>query len=108
MAKQVTDIGNTVICDVCGSDFTDSPASGGLLFQSKAACPTCAPGIEASAREHGETRFIHSRCPAGMSFAAWCLELRGGDNTIQVLTGSDADEMFDRLKPPNPPAADGG
>ncbi len=102
MAEEIIDIGSTVICDFCGSDLTDSKASGGLLFQRKAACPTCAPGIEASARKHNETNFIQSRCPPGMSFAEWCLKLRGGDNTIRVLTGSDAQRMFDRTPAPAP------
>lgn len=63
-----------VLCDGCGEDYTDRPDNGGILFVSKALCPTC--GVrweEASEREH-ETAYIRARCPEGKSFADWVRE----------------------------------
>ncbi len=72
------DVGQSVYCDYCNEDCTDSKESGGLLFGSYAACPTCAPNIEASAKLHGETNRIRARCPAGKPFSDWVRqELRG-------------------------------
>ncbi|MEE9223076.1 MAG: hypothetical protein V3V40_06425 [Nitrosomonadaceae bacterium] len=65
------DPGNNVFCDDCSGDFTDSKESGGILFQSKAICPTCQPKWEKSAAEYGEENFIRGRCPEGMAFADW-------------------------------------
>jgi hypothetical protein len=65
------EMGRRVVCDDCDAEMTDSPAVGGILFQSKALCPTCAPKWEARAVQHGETRFIRGRCPEGKSFADW-------------------------------------
>lgn len=66
--------GDTVLCDYCNEDYTKSSTSGGLLFQSKAACPSCAPRIQREAEGHGETNFIRARCPEGKSFADWVRE----------------------------------
>lgn len=82
--KQVIDVGDSVCCDFCGDEFRGQPDVGGLLFQSKAVCPRCAPKLEKDAAGYGETHFIRGRCPPGMSFHAWVMELRGGDNTVKV------------------------
>lgn len=63
--------GRLVFCDGCGEDYTDSPATGGILFQSKAICPTCASKWEQGAKQYGEERFIKARCPVGMAFSDW-------------------------------------
>ena len=63
--------GRLVFCDGCGDDYTDSPATGGILFQSKALCPTCAPKWEQGAKHHGEERLIRGHCPNGMTYADW-------------------------------------
>lgn len=85
MKKTVTDIGNTVICDICNKDWTGKPESGGILLQSKAVCPDCTPGMLKSLKQYNEEHFIKDRCPKDTSFAKWCLQLRGGDNTITVI-----------------------
>ena len=90
------DIGDYVECDFCGRDYTGSKDPGGLLFGSKAVCPVCVPRTEANAKRDGETHFIRARCPDGMPFAEWCLQLRGGDNTVTVIT-TDGDETLDNL-----------
>lgn len=65
------DVGDKVYCDYCSGDCTDSKESGGLLFGSYAACPACAPSIEASAKLYDETNRIRARCPEGKPFADW-------------------------------------
>lgn len=81
---QVIDVGDSVCCDFCGEEYVGRSDTGGLLFQSKAVCPRCAPKLEADAVLYGETEMIRARCPAGVSFHAWVMRLRGGDNTIRV------------------------
>lgn len=82
--KGEVDIGDMVVCDWCGEDYTHRSDVGGLLFGSKATCPKCMLGIEASALNHGELAHIKARCPSDQSFADWVRELRGGNNTIRV------------------------
>lgn len=86
-----TDIGNSVVCDMCGDDWTARDGTGGILFGSKAACPTCAPQVEADATRYGETQYIRDRCPPGLHYREWVLRLRGGNNTVTTYTGDDAD-----------------
>ncbi len=98
MKEEIREIGESVVCDFCDADYSKRDESGGLLFQSKAACPVCAPGIEASAKKYGEERFIKSRCPAGISFREWVLSLRNGNNSVRTLTFNNAEEMVAYLK----------
>ena len=84
---QVIEIGDSVVCDWCGKDYTDPPESekcGGLLFESKACCPECEPKVKRSSKACHEEKYIRGYCPAGMTFKNWVLGLRGGDNTIKV------------------------
>lgn len=75
---EVVDMGDTVYCDYCNKDYTNSDAKGGLLFGSYAVCPLCVPETEASAKRFGEEHFIRARCPEDKSFAQWVREdLRG-------------------------------
>jgi len=67
----VIDPGDFVICDGCNEDWSESKESGGILFDSRAICPTCAPKWEKDAKEYGEEDHIRARCPEGMSFADW-------------------------------------
>ena len=34
--------------------------------------------------KYEETEHIRARCPPGMTFHAWIMELRGGNNTIRT------------------------
>lgn len=83
---ETIDIGEDVMCDWCGDDYTNSEESGGITFGSKACCPACEGKVEASAINYGETHLLGERCPEGMSFKNWVLKLRGGDNTIRIVT----------------------
>lgn len=66
------DIGDRVVCDICGGEWTDRPETGGIYgFGSKAICPDCTPGYLEAAKRHNEARYIKARCPAGKSFADW-------------------------------------
>lgn len=85
----IREIGNSVFCDMCNDDYTNSNESGGFLFGSYAYCPKCAKRSIWNIRRQGEAKFIKAYCPAGMSYAAWCLQLRGGDNTIKTITTGD-------------------
>lgn len=90
MTINTIEMGDRVICDQCGEEWTGRPESGGILFGSKAVCPSCTPELErAIARDH-EEQHVRARYPAGVPFATWVLRLRGGDNTIRVLSGDDA------------------
>lgn len=76
---QIIEIGETVCCDWCGKDFTDSDVKGGLLFGSKACCPECEPGIIEGAKKYNEGSFIKGYCPDGMEFRKWAIGLRDGE-----------------------------
>lgn len=66
--------GNTVLCDICNTDYTDSKETGGILFGSYAVCPKCAPKMELDAKKYNEEKYIASRCPENKSFADWVRE----------------------------------
>lgn len=70
------DPGRGVYCDICGDDFTDSPASGGFLFRSNAYCPSCAEKWLPEIKKYQEEHFIRGHCPEGVSFADWVRSLR--------------------------------
>lgn len=81
MAKVISSqfLGDGVICDWCGDDYTESEAMGGITFGSKALCPKCAIKCEKDAKAFGEEHFIKHRCPPGKTFAEWVQkDLRGG------------------------------
>jgi hypothetical protein len=82
--ETVIDIGDTVVCDWCNADYTESDESGGFLFGSHAVCPKCAPDGRERIKGYGEERDIVAECPPELSFKAWVLQLRGGDNTIRI------------------------
>lgn len=85
MSKEtIIDIGNSVICDSCGEDYTNSEAQGGILFNRKAICPKCTPDWEEGAAKYGESKYITSRARPDQSFRSFVLDLRNGDNFIRI------------------------
>jgi len=81
---QIFDIGSSVICDICGEDYTDSEEPGGFIFTSSAYCPKCSvEGMEAI-KKYAEERFIKAKCPKDQSFADFVKEYRNGNNTITI------------------------
>lgn len=67
----VVDVGDDVICDICGEDWTNRPESGGFLLLSKGVCPDCAPRLMESVKKYHEEWSIKGECPPDMSHANW-------------------------------------
>jgi hypothetical protein len=88
MTQEVIELGDRVVCDDCDEDFTTRKDKGGILFQSKAICPVCAPTWEENAREYGEESFIRGRCPDGIAFADWVRDdlRQGKPGRITIIT----------------------
>lgn len=78
------DIGPIVVCDWCDEDWTTRTESGGFIFQSKAVCPTCAPGLMSDLIKHGERHFVRATCPDGQAFADFVRAYRGDNNSIRI------------------------
>lgn len=88
----IEDVGNSVICDFCGEDWTGRPETGGFLFQSKAVCPDCAKRMLPNIKQYNEEHFIRARCPEGASFYNWVLSLTKGPRVIKTITIDDKAE----------------
>ncbi len=86
MKTTVLDIGDNVQCDWCNTDYTNSDEIGGFLFGSYGTCPHCADDIERRAKETNESQYIRERARPGETFKAFCLRMRGGDNTVRITT----------------------
>lgn len=82
----IIDIGDTVLCDGCNDDYTDSDESGGILFNSSAYCPKCAPDIISSAKKYGEDKYIKDECGNNESFKEFVMRVRNGNNEIKITT----------------------
>lgn len=84
---ETRDIGDQVICDSCGEEFPPGdPRCGGILFVSNAYCPNCVGRMMDRITAYGEEKYIRVRCPDGMTFHDWVMQLRGGDNTVKIIT----------------------
>jgi len=70
------DPGDVVLCDYCNKDYTDLKDCGGILFQSKAICPECAPKARERIAHYKEERFIRGECPKDMPFSNWVRSIR--------------------------------
>ena len=87
--KQVSyDVGRFVECDGCTVNYTESDAQGGVIFGSRAMCGACAPGIEANAKQFGESQDIKARAGAGQTFADFVRAYRNahGSNSITITS----------------------
>lgn len=80
--ESVQDIGNTVICDRCNTDYTESDETGGLIIGSWAYCPKCVKEIHSQLSERDLERALCA--PAWVPFRQFVLDARGGDNTIKT------------------------
>jgi hypothetical protein len=86
------DIGDDVLCDSCGADYTKSDECGGLLVHTAAYCPKCGPRIEQDLKKYGEEDAIRGRCPEGKPYRKWVLEdLRKGNNKIIIEAGRNTE-----------------
>jgi hypothetical protein len=89
MKEDIIDLGDTVLCDYCNADYTESDDTGGLIVGSDAVCPRCEPDTREWLRRSGQARAITAVCPAGMSFWRFVLNIRNGDNTIRIRSWGD-------------------
>lgn len=78
------DLGEVVVCDICGNDYTGKQDSGGFIFGSYAYCPQCAASRIKDIRRFNEEHMIRARCPEGKSFAEFVINYRGRGATISI------------------------
>ena len=84
ITEQIIDIGDVVLCDDCNEEYTESEAQGGILFGSRAICPSCTPKWEENAVKFDEEEYITDRALPGETFHSFIMRIRGGDNTIKI------------------------
>jgi hypothetical protein len=77
-------LGDSVVCDLCGDDYTERTDPGGFIFGSKAVCPTCEPQVMADVAQYGEQKYIRATCPPDTSFADFIRKWRGPDAKIEI------------------------
>ena len=94
---KVIEIGNTVICDLCNKDYSESLDVGGFLFGSNAYCPVCAEENLPIIKKYKEENFIKAFCPKNQSFRDFVLDLRNGRNTIEIKRYNDVEELFNKI-----------
>ena len=92
-----TDFGDTVICDQCNKDFTDSEESGGFIFGSHAYCPNCGKDSLPRIKGYDEEKHIKATCPRDMSFKDFVLQYRGDNNKVTVIKLEEGDSLQDVL-----------
>ncbi len=80
-------LGRDVLCDICDTDLTDDPRSGGYLFGSYGYGPCCAEAKLAVIRGYGEEWNIRAWCPPGVSFADWIRGMRDPGAAITITPG---------------------
>lgn len=93
----IKDMGDTVICDQCNEDYTNSDEEGGFIFGSHAYCPNCAKDSLPRIKSYGEEKFIKARCPEGMSFKDFVVAYRGDNNKVVLITPEEGEDFFDIL-----------
>lgn len=77
-------LGESVVCDMCGDDYTKSAQPGGFIFGSKAVCPKCEPSVMADVVKYGEQQYIRATCPPNTSFADFVRKFRGPDAKVEI------------------------
>lgn len=83
---EIIDNGPRVVCDGCNIEYTKRDDCGGILFGSNAYCPACTERMLPKIKKYGEEQFIKAKCPPDMKFRDWVLHLRGGDNTVKIIS----------------------
>lgn len=86
------DIGNIVLCDICNTNYTEKPDTGGFIFNGNAYCPVCAVRGMENIKRYSEESYIDAVCPEGKSFYQFVLDYRGGDNTVAVYSAPKGDK----------------
>lgn len=80
-------VGDMVVCDSCDKDYTHSPATGGMIFDSKAICPACEPKWRKSAEKFEELDHIRAVAAEGQRFQDFVVAYRGPNVFIRVTGG---------------------
>src|SRR5262249_25626008 len=86
-------VGDLVVCDICGLEWTDRPDSGGFLVGDYAYCPECETAFldpEDKIEEVellGEKHLIDAYCDPGESFADFVRRMRGPGACIRIERG---------------------
>jgi len=93
--KLIKDMEDTVICDQCGKDYTNSDMRGGFIFGSHAYCPVCAKESIERIKSYGEEGYIKAYCPDNMSFKDFVVNYRGDNNKIKLITPDEGEDIFD-------------
>jgi hypothetical protein len=95
METKTFDLGEVVVCDLCGVDYTFSDAVGGMLFGSNGCCPECTGRMKPDVIKHDEEKYIRARANEGETFRAFCLRMRGGDNSMTIYTADGVEGLFE-------------
>ena len=53
-----SNLGEVVICDSCGKDYTILEDKGGIIFGSYAYCPACSPQMISNAKKYKEENYL--------------------------------------------------
>jgi hypothetical protein len=74
----VINIGDSVVCDYCNDDYTNSDKCGGGIVGSDAVCPECIRTVCSNGQE------LDMACPEGMTFKEFVLRYRDGNDYIVI------------------------
>jgi hypothetical protein len=80
----IVEIGDAVICDLSNAEYTDSPATGGVLSGSYACCPECTPSVIANATACGESDSLTLNSDK-LSFADFVRRIRSDTATDEDI-----------------------
>lgn len=96
---ETIDMGDRVLCDWCGREYTDSDAIGGFVFESKATGPECcAKRLKVSIKVYGEQHLVRATALDGETFAAFVRRIRGDQsNEIRVYALDNIDQLVDLM-----------
>jgi hypothetical protein len=94
MTREVIDCGDSVICDFCNDDYTESEESGGFITGGYAVCPKCAPESMKNIKKYNEEHTVKRMCGVEESFSDMVRDYRGENNKITIISGDEADKYF--------------
>ena len=83
------DPGDTVLCDLCNADYTESEEKGGMLFGGKAVCPQCLPEFMKGVRKFEEEEFIADSAREDETFRDFVYRIRHGEDQIVKTPAKD-------------------
>jgi hypothetical protein len=84
--RQVIELGDVVLCDLCNRDYTyDDKSTGGFQFVSRAVCPRCEPSFRKQVEQHNEVRYITNWARPDETFRDFVYRLRGGESAQIII-----------------------